>query len=221
MKKTFLISLASLFLLTSCKSTEDSCSTCCSKDNVTNLLACNDLSNWDYAFKEEVANSKDIFFMKDGVLNVTGKVFGYIYTKEEYSNFKLSLEWSMPQGKTNSGVFLYLTGEKKVWPSCVECQLMSGKAGDFILMNAPLIDIKRPNGTVRKGMQSVKMQNPTTELPLGEWNKAEIICENGNIKVYINGSLQNETTSTEKSGHIALQSEGGYLLFKNVNIEKL
>lgn len=36
------------------------------------------------------------------------------------------------------------------------------------------------------------------------------------MTVYINGMLQNECSGTDRTGYIALQSEGGTLEFRNV-----
>ena len=47
------------------------------------------------------------------------------------------------------------------------------------------------------------------------------ICKDGKITVFINGKLRNEGTSVNKSGHIGLQSEGGTVLFRNVNLLNL
>ena len=57
------------------------------------------------------------------------------------------------------------------------------------------------------------------ELPDGEWNRAEIICKGNKMRVYINGSLENEVTTSFKAGYIALQSEGGPLAFRNIYLE--
>ncbi len=54
------------------------------------------------------------------------------------------------------------------------------------------------------------------EKPAGEWNEAEIVCQGDRMAVYINGVLQNECSGTNRTGYIALQSEGGTLEFRNV-----
>ena len=40
------------------------------------------------------------------------------------------------------------------------------------------------------------------------------------MTVYINGMLQNECSGTDRTGYIALQSEGGTLEFRNVYLHR-
>ncbi|MFR6633865.1 MAG: family 16 glycoside hydrolase [Alistipes onderdonkii] len=43
-----------------------------------------------------------------------------------------------------------------------------------------------------------------------------MVCQGDRMAVYINGVLQNECSGTNRTGYIALQSEGGTLEFRNV-----
>ena len=64
----------------------------------------------------------------------------------------------------------------------------------------------------------MKDRNGNFEKHEGEWNEAEIVCKGNRITVYINGNLQNECTTENTEGYIALQSEGGPVEFRNVYI---
>ncbi len=178
-----------------------------------------DLNNWGFVLQEK--NPKvETFLVKDGVIHIAGTPFGYMYTKEKYSNFRLHVEWRWPQEASNSGIFLFVQDDNKVWPNAIECQLQAGNAGDFVLLGGSNIaEFKTKPGEERPKFPVVKKFNPTPEMAVGEWNNAEIICKDGSITVYINGVLQNKgSKSMHKLGHIGLQSEGKDIQFRNIRL---
>ncbi|GHU90480.1 hypothetical protein FACS1894155_08910 [Bacteroidia bacterium] len=181
-----------------------------------------DLSNWGFVLQDNKTNT-GIFSVKDGVIHITGTPFGYMYTKEKYSNFRLHVEWRWPQEATNSGIFLFVQSDNKVWPNAIECQLKAGSAGDFVLLGgSDIAEFKTKPGEERPKFPSVGKFNPTPEMTTGEWNNADITCKDGTITVYINGVLQNKgTKSMHKTGHIGLQSEGKDIQFRNVRLTPL
>ncbi len=62
----------------------------------------------------------------------------------------------------------------------------------------------------------------SSEKPAGEWNDADIVCSANNIEVYINGVLQNKGSKlTTSSGSICIQSEGGPMQFRNIELQPL
>ncbi len=206
--KTFLISF---FILVSSLSVH--------AQKTIDLFNGQDLNNWGFVLQDNKPNN-GIFSAKDGIIHITGTPFGYMYTKEKYSNFRLHIEWRWPQEASNSGIFLFVQDDNKVWPNAIECQLKAGNAGDFVLLGgSDIVEFKTKPGEERPAFPVVKNFNPTPEMAVGEWNNAEIICKDGSITVYINGVLQNKgTKSMHKSGHIGLQSEGKDIQFRNVRL---
>ncbi|MDR0973179.1 MAG: DUF1080 domain-containing protein [Prevotellaceae bacterium] len=161
-----------------------------------------DLNNWGFVLSDNAASAAKVFTVKDGVIHVTGSL-GYMYTKEQYGNYKLHVEWRWPEEATNSGIFLLMTALNNPFPKGVECQLQVNNAGDLIGV-APGIQAK---------------QNPSNEKPVGEWNTADIEVIAGHIRVSINGLFQNEgTLQGGTSGNIGLQSEGKAIEFRNVYV---
>jgi hypothetical protein len=185
-----------------------------------------DLSNWNFVVDKNAANPKDVFKVGDGVIHIVGTPFGYMYTKERYDDFKLHVEWRWPNGEaTNSGIFMFVNPDKKsnpdfVWPNGIECQLAAGKAGDFVLLNgSDLKEFVLPAGAKRPAFPVVPKHHKTVEMAVGEWNTADISCKDGNITVFINGKFMNKgSNSLHSSGHIALQSEGKDIEFRNVRL---
>jgi hypothetical protein len=166
--------------------------------------------------KEEIAGN---WSASDGVLKCDGKPVGYIRTKNLYANYKLHVEWRWPEKPGNSGVLLHLTGKDQSFPNCIEAQLKSGNAGMLVMMSggAFTVDGKR---IVAKKFAAAKQKNPSNEKPAGEWNSYDIVCNKGMITVTVNGLKQNAGIKADPaSGHIALQSEGAPIEFRNVYVE--
>lgn len=160
-----------------------------------------------------------VWSVRDGVIHCLGKPNGYIRTVESYANYKLHLEWRWPEKPTNSGVLLHRAGIDKVWPKCVEAQLMHQNAGDFWLLSFSTImaDGKQIGP---KQYANGKKKHPSNEKPQGQWNSYDIVCQDGSVTLYVNGLLQNQGSSANPaSGPICLQSEGSPIEFRNIYLE--
>ena len=182
-----------------------------------------DLSNWGFVLENDTKKPQEVFSVKNGMIHISGSPFGYMYTKEKYDNFQLHVEWMYPIEATNSGIFLFVQDDNKVWPNSVECNLQAGNTGTFVLLGgSDIAEYKGKPGEKRPAFPVVMKLRDSVEMGVGEWNNADIVCENGNITVYINGIFVNKgTKSAHKSGRIALQSEGKDILFRNVRLTPL
>jgi len=187
------------------------------------LFNASDLTGWGFVLQDDSTNPEDVFTVQDGVIHITGYPFGYMYTLDEYNSYMLHVEWRWLEEATNSGIFLHVQDDNKVWPNAVECQLHAGNAGDFVLLSgSDLAEFVIKEGEARPAFPVIKKMTDSSEMPVGEWNNAFIICDNGNITVFINGVLQNKgTESLHTTGHIALQSEGKDIQFRNVRLTPL
>jgi hypothetical protein len=176
-----------------------------------------DLRNWVFKLKDPAVDPATVFTVKDGVIHIIGNPFGYMRTKESYSNYKLHVEWRWPSEATNSGVFIHAQKPDSIWLRCVECQLKAGDAGDFVCMNGADMTQK-----LDKTKPFIKKLAPSSEKPAGEWNTMEVKCEGNTIWVHVNGVLQNKGTNVNLSkGSICLQSEGKDVEFRNVYLTKI
>lgn len=88
-------------------------------------------------------DSHKVFTVKDGMLNVSGEVDGYLATRKEYRDYHLVVEYKWGEktygSKTvrNSGILLHAIGpdgSRNPWMSSVECQLAQGCVGDLIVI---------------------------------------------------------------------------------------
>ena len=196
-------------------------------DATIDLLASKNLDDWNF-FLVDGVKKEDVFsFTNEGTLSCKGKPFGYLCTKEEYRDFKLTVQWRWPEGvePTNSGVFLRINGESKGFlPRAFESQLQPGNAGDlwgFHGMGLAGFDKARfthntSGNDVTGEIRGIK-KLVDAERPAGRWNTFEILCQGGTIVLSVNGTIVNWTQDAEDiAGAVGLQSEGGPIEFRNV-----
>jgi hypothetical protein len=112
---------------------------------VIHLFNGRDLSGLTTWLKDTQSDDpRGVFQVTNGMIHISGELNGYVATKEEYHNYRLTVEYKWGTrtngGKyvRNSGVLLHATGSdggaNGSWPSCIECQLAQGCAGDLIVI---------------------------------------------------------------------------------------
>ena len=176
-----------------------------------------DLNNWVFKLKDPAIDPVTVFNVQKGVIHISGNPFGYMRTKDVYSDYKLHVEWRWPAEATNSGIFVHGQEPDTIWLKCVECQLQASNAGDFVCMNGADMNERTDKSNV-----FVKKMTSSSEKPTGEWNTMEVICSSDTIEVSVNGVLQNRGTGVNiTKGHICLQSEGKDIEFRNVYLTPL
>jgi hypothetical protein len=179
----------------------------------------NDLSGWTFHLADPNAKMEDVWSVADGVLVCKGKPAGYLRTKEDYENYRLTLEWRWPGEKGgNNGVLVHTTtpGALGVWPKSIEVQLAHENAGDFWVIGTEL-DV--PNEAERKKDRRHLNLTDGSEKPLGEWNRMEIVCRGDEITVKVNDELVNHATNVSQTkGAICLQSEGTEIQFREIKL---
>jgi hypothetical protein len=177
-----------------------------------------DLEGW-YIYLDADADPKNVWKVRDGEIWCTGNPTGFLRTNQEYSDFKLVLEWRWPEKPGNSGVLLHMGGEEKIWPLCMEAQLMHTRAGDFVGMGCSFNENKAEKGGP---ISYTPRMNDSNEKELGGWNKYEITCKGDTIEATVNGQLQNKATGvTISKGYIGFQSEGVPIMFRNIKLTPL
>ena len=71
------------------------------------------------------------------------------------------------------------------------------------------------------GRRTEKLE-PCNEVAQGEWNHYKITLDRGELRLEVNGLLQNTASWVERvAGHICLQSEGSRIQFRNVVLRPL
>jgi len=178
-----------------------------------------DLTGWDVVLQDG-ATHDSTFTVQDGVIHCTGQPTGYIYTRDNYQNYLLHVEWRWADAPGNSGILLHAQAVDKVWPTCVESQLMANNAGDIILIAGSSAADYPANESGRS--VRIPKREASSENPPGQWNQANIYCTGNTVRVYVNGVLQNTAFQVNPaSGHICLQSEGAPIEFRNITLKPL
>jgi hypothetical protein len=193
-------------------------------------------TGWHTYNKTTVGSAWDI---DAGALHMNPKTKGTdgggdLVTDKEYTNFHLEYEWKVAQG-ANSGLIFYVHEDpkfKQTYLTGPEMQVIDNEGH------------KDGQITKHRAGDLYDMLKSTSEpvKAVGEWNKAEIISDNGKLTFILNGVKIVETTmwddnwkalikgskfatwegfGTYKTGKIALQDHGDEVWYKNISIKEL
>ena len=142
----------------------------------------------------------------DGIA-CSGKPKGYLYSKKPYQNFTWRLEYRFPRPdnlkdeakfKGNTGFLVYITGEHKLWPMCLEVQ------GKHIQMAA----VKENGGAQPVTVEDNDSARQKARKSVGQWNAIEITSKEGELTVTLNGtSIANSQPDFLSEGPIGIQAE--------------
>ncbi len=151
----------------------------------------------------------------------------------------------------NSGLLYHSYGDfgagLDVWMSSHEFQLCTGKMGDSYCMGKSYFEIPTvksadgkaytysPTGEKTKFGQGqtapIAAKSSDGEKPFGEWNTIDLYCFGGtsvhvvngkiNMVNYNSGKIENGVVSPLTKGKIQIQSEGGELFVKTLEIEPI
>lgn len=137
------------------------------------LLAGDSLRAWVDGDGKPVKAGK--WTVKEGVLHLSGKGGGNIYTARDYGDFELTFEWKIaPRG--NSGVKYRMAAYPDKGRLGPEYQVYDDGGKLFQKgSTAGLYDIVAPDPE-------------TKELkPVGEWNSSRIVTHGGHLQHFLNG----------------------------------
>jgi hypothetical protein len=138
---------------------------------------------WNGLFTEDLSNAEfpaGVWTFTDGIL--TASEDQCIWTKKDYKNFMLDLEFKTAEG-TNSGVIVYCSNMENWIPNSVEIQI----ADDFAKQWAGSPKTWQCGaifGHLAPTMSMVKKP--------GEWNRFSITCKGQIIRVMLNGMVVTE-----------------------------
>jgi hypothetical protein len=208
----------------------------------TQLFNGKDLTNF-YTYLRDLGKNNDpkkvvSVVEEDGApaIRVSGEIFGCFTTEKEFANYHLVVEYkwgrkTFPprENKTrDSGILLHCVGEDGahggVWMESIECQLIEGGTGDFILCGGknktPVITCQveerdkgvyfAKSGGTTKTIKSQRVnwwgRDPQwtdtlgfrgaqdVEKPVGQWNVLECVCAGDEITNILNGVVVNKAT---------------------------
>jgi hypothetical protein len=152
MKKIFLFALALItgsFIFDGCGTTKSK-SSAATVSNTKSIALFNgqNLDGW-YKFvkgRGRGIDPKNVFSVEKGLIHISGEEYGCITSNEEYSNYKLTVEFKWGP-KTyaprvdrarDGGILLHSIGAdggySGTWMYSIECQIIEGGTGDFLVV---------------------------------------------------------------------------------------
>ncbi|MHC4298728.1 MAG: 3-keto-disaccharide hydrolase [Planctomycetota bacterium] len=183
---------------------------------------------WEYYLADPEVEMQDVWTIADGVLICQGEPLGYLYTKKEYRDFVLKLQWRWPPEKKpgKGGILLRMSGENKIWPKSLEAQINTGGAGDFWGLDGYELTGRAERMQTLEHERFGKLTNlkKTNDLekPAGQWNSYEVIAKGDTVTLLINGEQVNKATGCEfDAGRICLTSEGDEIHFKDIVVTEI
>jgi len=198
-----------------------------------------DSSDWEDLFDADLDNAlkpKNVWTVEDGV--ITASEDQNIWTKKEYDNFILDLEFKTGP-EANSGVIVYCSKIADWIPNSVEIQIADDHAEKWANSD-PTWQCAAVFG--HKAADGAEVRKP------GEWNRMTVRCVDQQIDVALNGEHVNsfdmsQWTSAEKNpdgsdippwlskpkaeletkGRIGFQGKhgGAPIWFRNIKIKEL
>jgi hypothetical protein len=117
---------------------------------------------YTYLHRNHYDDPEGVFTVRDGMLVISGREFGGITTREEFSDYHLIVEWKWgsktwpPRADKarDSGILLHCVGPDGAaggfWMQSQECQIIEGGCGDFIMVPG----LERPSLTCETRMGS-------------------------------------------------------------------
>jgi hypothetical protein len=152
-------------------------------------------------------------------LRVSGEIYGCLYSKEEYANyrFRLKVKWGAKKWTPrteklrDSGILYHSVGPSGVdyfrsWMLSQEFQIMEGHMGDYWSIANSAIDIRAfiPEGAMNSvasesqpflafgaqpSVSGFCLRSADFESKAGEWTELELICFEGKSLHLVNGKL--------------------------------
>jgi hypothetical protein len=157
------------------------------------------------------------------VLETSGWYGLYWYTKEQFSNFVLSLEWRISRREENSGIYIRIPAPNVANP----LQAADAQGHEIQIDQRGFDSVTGTEGHSLKTTGAIYDLLPpftSTQVQIGDWNKFEIEANGSRIRVTLNGQLVNDYQSPrQQTGFIALQAHDflSRTQFRNLMIKKL
>lgn len=188
-----------------------------------------DLSRWQPAPPNWV--------IENGTIALKGREDGkehndnYLWTREQYGDFILEVEYRAPADRANSGIFIRTPDIKDPVYSAIELQVGYVTPGGQLARNSVggLYDLIAPSKDAQKP---------------GQWNKYVVTCQGARITVVLNGvqtaaadldqwvetgknpdgsknKFKQPLKNFARKGYIGLQDHGLPVWYRNIRIKSL
>ena len=190
-----------------------------------------DLSAWK-------SSPNSHWVVDDGVITLADRNDGklnnadYLWTKEKYANFIIELEFKVPDGYANSGVFLRTSDLSDPVYTGIEVQVSNS------------FGRKISRGGTAGAIYDCLAPTKNAIKKAGEWNRYRITCQDNQITVVLNGQqvldmdldrwteprknpdgtpnkYRKALKDFAREGHVGLQDHGRPVWYRNIRIKRL
>ncbi len=196
--------------------------TAADSDGFVSIFNGKDFTGWD--------GPVDNYEVKDGAIVCKPGKGGTIFTKDEYADFTVRLEFKLPAGGNNGLAIRYPGKGNTAYEGMCELQVLD----DNYEKVKGKIDPRQAHGSAY-GMVAAKRG---FQKPIGEWNSQEVTVKGSTIKVVLNGTVildcdlskvDMETVMAKSkhpgvnrtSGHFGFAGHNDPVEFRNISIKKL
>lgn len=196
--------------------------TAADKDGFTTVFNGKDFEGW--------AGPVENYEVVDGAIVCKKGKGGTIFTKEEFGDFVVRLEFKVPSGGNNGLAIRYPGQGDTAYQGMCELQVLDE---NYDKVRGKL-DPRQVHGSAY-GMVAAKRG---FQKPIGEWNQQEVTVKGSTIKVVLNGEVILDTdlskvdpeTFMGKSKHPGLSRTKGHfgfaghsdpVAFRNISIKRL
>ena len=151
--------------------------------------------------------------VKDGMIHCTGVPTGALRTEKQYENFVLELEWRHLVPGGNAGLFVWaepISAPGVPFLRAIEVQILDTAYGksDWFTTHGDIFPIHgstmKPDAPSR-GSRSFPNEMRSNSSP--EWNHYRVTCNNGVIKLAVNGKFVNGILDAVKNDIKALREQ--------------
>ncbi|MDZ4829269.1 MAG: DUF1080 domain-containing protein [Phycisphaerae bacterium] len=171
------------------------------------------------------------------VIACTGHPTGVLRTAKMYENFVCEFDYSHRAPKTNAGFFVWsdaITAPGQPFTRSIEVQVMDGidatqmidgkeqvvytSDGDVFSIHGARMTPDRPHPA---GWERC-LPSERRAKPSPAWNHYKITGDRGTLKLELNGKeISGASNISPRKGYLCLESEGGEVWFRNLNITEL
>lgn len=158
--------------------------------------------------------------------------YGYLLSNASYSHYDLELEYRWgerrfaPRGDRprDSGVLFHVRDASKVWPACIEYQVMENDTGTCYAIDGTNAVEGRSGEAINADAEGTGRAQRWSLHEVDGWNRCVVKVRGDRASFYLNGHLVNDLHGFEAegaaldSGRIGLQIEAAEVTFRNVRI---
>jgi hypothetical protein len=169
------------------------------------------------------------YVVTNGTIVCKPKKGGTIYTKDEFTNFVVRVEFKLPPGGNNGLAIRYPGAGDTAYVGMCELQVLDD---NYEKATSSKIDPRQVHGSAY-GMAGAQRGY---HRPIGEWNFQEVTVNGSKIKVELNGTVILDTDLSKvteymgnsahpgkdrTSGHFGFAGHNDPVAFRDVRIKKL